>query len=142
MLHLKFSAVSHLLLFLSISLCHKAYAMKMLWHTMKKSLIEAMHDGECLERLTQWKCGSNLWKYPHFEGSVKGFSNRNFFTNFVWKHIPSIWTQKCGSFKNYKIKVGSHSAGGDFVYAIFPTVFHQWLWNSLIWWPWTRPWAD
>ena len=30
----------------------------------------------------------------------------------------------------------------DFVYGIFPTVFHQWLSHFQIWWPWTRPWID
>ena len=30
----------------------------------------------------------------------------------------------------------------DFVYTIFRTVFCQWLSNSQISWPWTRPWID
>ena len=30
----------------------------------------------------------------------------------------------------------------DFVYAIFLTVFHQWLSNFQIWWPWTSSWID
>ena len=30
----------------------------------------------------------------------------------------------------------------NFVYAICLTVFCQWLSNSQIWWPWTRPWID
>ena len=30
----------------------------------------------------------------------------------------------------------------DIVYAIFPIVFHQWLSNLQIWWPWRKPWID
>ena len=53
-------------------------------------------------------------------------------------HLDLLWfpvTQMC-------VSVRPSASMPDFVYAIFPTVFHQWLSNSQIWWPWTRPWID
>ena len=54
-------------------------------------------------------------------------------------HLDLLWfpiTQMCVC-----IRPRPSVSVPDFVYVISP-VFCQWLSNSQIWWPWTRPWTD
>ena len=75
-----------------VSLYHEAYAMKLLWHTVKIPwTIKARDDLNELRKIYQWKCDSNLWKHHHFEASIKGNLIGISFPNFVniWNHISS-----------------------------------------------------
>ena len=65
-----------------VSLYHKAYIMRMLWRIVKNGTIKAMHNRNAL-RLTQRKCGFNLWKHTHCEASIKDFLIGIYLPNFV-----------------------------------------------------------
>ena len=60
----------------------------------------------------------------HFTGMFGGGH-----LDLLWFPIAQMW-------------VGVHRFVPDKVYATFLTVFQQWLSNSQIWWPWTRPWIE